>query len=152
MLSENSKKKLQKLAGIIVENLRLVPDPSGRSDANTLSWYVEEYLLNLLSNIVNTLDTTLSAQGYTVAISQGNTKMQENSLVTKIIISSPNKQHQEYLITAIANFEQGTSTSVSVSNSSITQKFDLASHHKGTDVNTFIQNVVTNIFNSLQKL
>lgn len=151
MLSEINKIKLQKLAGIILENLTLVPDPSGRSDANTLSWFMEEYLLKLSSNIINSLDNTLSSNGFTVAISQGNTRMQENSLATKLIIYNGSSQ-QEYLVTAIVNFEQGANTSVSITNNGLTQKFDLTSHHKGVDVNTFIQNVVNNISNSLKKL
>lgn len=152
MISKDNKYRFKQLAGIIQEGVRLVSDAAGRSDNNTLSYYVEEYLLNTCSMIITRLDQVLSNNGYHVAISQGNTKMQENSLATKIIVSSPGKndQSKEYLITAMVNFEQGANTAFSVSHGGLTEKFNLNSKHTSNDVALFSQEIITYFSNSLK--
>jgi len=152
MISENSKYNFKRLAGILSEGLTLVPDPSGRSDIGTLSFYVEEYMLNISSVIIGQTDQSLSQNGYKVAISQGNTKMHENTLATKLIISSlaKNAQAKEYVLTTIVNFEQGGNTAVSVSHNSLTEQFNLNSQHTGADVQLFVKEIITHISNSLK--
>ncbi len=151
MISNKAKINYKRLAGIITENLKLIPDASGRSGRNTLSWYVEEYLLNLSVLIINSLDKTLSANEFRVAISQSNTIMQTNSLATKILITYPeNNKTKEYLLTLLVNFEQGAGTSLSITTDKLTDKFDLSSHHSEDDVNSFVTNAVNHISNSLR--
>lgn len=152
MISENSKYNFKRLAGIISEGLTLVPDPSGRSDKGTLSYYVEEYMLNITSVIISQLDQNLTSEGYKVAISQGNTKMQENVLATKLIISSNGRasNSKEYVLTTLVNFEQGGNTAVSVSHNSLTEQFNLNSKHTWSDVQLFVKEIITHISNSLK--
>lgn len=154
MISESSKSNFRRLAGIITEGITLVPDPSGRSDKNTFSYFAEEFLLNLCSIIISSLDNYVTQNGLgTVSISQGSTKMQQNALVTKLFIANNQSQvkPQEYLFTAIINFAGETNTSLSVTHNGINQPFSLTSHHQGNDINTFVKDVVTYIANSINK-
>lgn len=146
MISEQSKNRLKHLAGLISENLKLVPDISGRSDKNTLSWFVEEYILNISNIIINSIDLSLSQSGYRVAISKSNTKMQKNSLSALLIVNNDKK----YMFTAMVNFEQGANTSVSISHNQMIEQFNLNSHHSLNDINLFIKEIVNYITNSLK--
>lgn len=152
MLSESFKNRNKRLAGILAEELKLIPDPSGRSDKNTFSWYAEEYLLNLCSVIISSLDHNFSHNGFTVAISQQSTKMQQNTLVTKLTIKSGDlhKNNKDYLLTAMLNFSESANTTITISHDALTQSFNLNTQHSGNDINILIREIITYISNSLK--
>ena len=134
MISRNSKKRIQDLAGIIInENVSLIPSPEGRSGPNTLSWFVEQYIINMAEEIISQVDKKSSTIGNKLAISQGKTKMQENSFST-ILISG----NEEILFTILVNFNQDASTSVSFND----EQFILKSHHSASDLNSFIMQII----------
>jgi hypothetical protein len=152
MISDKGRYNFKRLAGLLNEELKLIPDPSGRSDRNTLSFYVEEYILNLSTNLITQIDNVMNQNGYVVSISQSSTKMQENSLATKIIISSNQAQAQskEFLFTALVNFDESSNTAISISHNSLTQQFNLNTRHLANDIALLSQEVVTHILNQLK--
>jgi len=57
MLNENKILRLKKLAGLLNEDTVIFSASGGRSDKDTLGYYIEDYLINLSSQFVSTLDS-----------------------------------------------------------------------------------------------
>lgn len=132
MISHSSKNRFQSLAGILKENVSLIPSTEGRSDQGTLSWFVEQYIIGLCEKIITNVDDKTTEIGSEIAISQSSTKMNENSFSTILIYDN-----KKILLTALVNFNQNASTSISVNN----KQFILKTHHSAIDVNTLIEDV-----------
>ena len=146
ILSESFKNRLKNLAGIVNE-IKLIPDDtSGRSNPNTLSWFTEEYLLNLSSIIITSLDNSLKNNGINLAISQGNTKIQQNTVVTKLIVNNT----INLLFTALVAFNSGANTVITISiPGGNTQQFNLNAQHTESAVNDLVQEIITYVQNIL---
>lgn len=146
MFKEENKNRLKFLAGINVinENVSLVANTAGRSDSNTLSFYVEGYLLNLTELIINTIEDVLKNKGIQISISKKNTKISENSIATQLIINN-----REFLLTLLVSFEQGSNTSASLTSNGQTENFNLNSQHNNNDVNLFIKEIVQRLLGVL---
>lgn len=158
MLTENYKNRLQKLSGIeksiIQEEVTLVAN-LGRSDKDTLSWFGEEYLLNLGSSIISILDNDVKKeQNLTLLMSKSSTKMAENTLVTKLIIQqiTPNSEKIEYvfILTLNVQYEKNSNTLGTITFKGITNNFNLSSKHSKTDLDLFKQELINNILNTFK--
>ena len=154
-LTESYKNRLKSLAGVkfLTENINLTAN-SGRSDAETLSWYVEQYLLKLGGDILTQLDNSIkSNQNSTLILSKSSTKISSNSLIISIMIEKTNpdgtKQEDEFMLTLSVNIDTDSNTVASITYKSITNKVNLNSKHSDADLEKFKAEVVDNIINSV---
>lgn len=150
MISDSNKNRLKNLAGIFCENIHLVPEASGRSEKGTLSWYVEEYLINIGMIVINNLDKAIISRGGKLSINQSDTKMQENSFSTKLIAESGGKKII-FILSFLVNFAESSNTSASVYHDELTEKFNLNSKHSLSDINLLsgeITNYISNLINT----
>ena len=151
IISEQYKNNLKRLAGLIKENVQFKAI-QGRSDSGTLSWYSEEYILNLAEKIVNSLDSQVSNSGkLLLEISKSSTKIASNTFVTKLTIKKIDGSSEplEFLLTVAVNFEQNSNTAVSVTIKGVTSKFTMNSKHSAEDLESLNSQVVNSFLNSL---
>jgi len=159
MISEGYKKRLMELSGaiprsVINENVKLTAG-QGRSGAGTLSWYAEEYLLNLGSIVLTKLDESIQKElNMKLSMSRSSTKMVSNSLVTKLIVDGTSKSGQkinpEFVLTINVNFEQGGNTAGTITYQGTTDTFNLNSKHSESDMSLFIGEMVNHILNTIR--
>lgn len=153
MLSELYRNKLKNLAGIVKEDVTLVAT-DGRSDEKTLSWYAEEYLLSLSSDVINELDKAVKSEpSLTLSISRGASKMVSNTLVTKLIINgnaNGKTIDDEFILTLSVNLEQNANTTASITTKGITNHLNLNSKHSAEDLNKFRAEISEYILNSIK--
>jgi len=154
-LSEVYKKRLKELSGVFLnENVKLTSN-QGRSGAGTLSWYAEEYLLNLGSTILTELDESIQQElNMKLSMSKSSTKMVSNSLVTKLFVDGSSEAGQpinpEFTITLNVNFEQGGNTAGTVTYMGTTDTFNLNSKHSESDMTLFIGGMVSHVLNTIK--
>lgn len=154
-ISEGYKKRLQELSGTFInEGVKLTAN-NGRSGSGTLSWYTEEYLLNLGSIIISNLDNSIQQElNMKLSMSKSSTKMVVNSLVTKLIVEGVSGNGQrispEFVLTFNVNFEQNANTSGTVTYKGVTDTFNLGSKHSESDMSLFINEVVSHILNTIK--
>jgi hypothetical protein len=154
MISKKYKNNLKRLAGLITENVEFEAT-QGRSEPETLSWYSEEYILNLSERIVNDLDSNISQKGnYNLEISRSSTKISSNTLSTKLNINNLNNStdKKEFLLTISVNFEQSSNTVVSITIKGVTNKFTMNSKHSASDLENLKNEAVEYFLNSLNLL
>jgi len=138
IISKKYKNNLQRLAGLVQENIEF-NSTNGRSETGTLSWYAEEYILNLAKQIVNSLDIEISkVEGSILQISKSNTNQIEEPV--------------EFLLTISVNFEQNSNTSLSVTLKGVTNKFTMNSKHSLSDLENLKNEVINSFLNSLTLL
>ena len=137
MINENTKKRIKFLAGLLKEEIRLISSSSkGRSDAGTLNYYIEQYLLDISSRILNSLQDKYSD----FKIDSSSTKIYQNTLILKFYV-----RNNDFLLTAIVSPDNNHNTSVSISNNGKTEKFNLNSKHNFNDTELFIQEIVDRV-------
>lgn len=136
MINESYKNRIKLLAGLN-EEIRLVSSSSnGRSDSGTLGYYVEQYLLDLTSQILNTINSKYS----NIQIDRSSTKITENTVITSFII-----ENKKFLMTSVVVFEKNSNTSVSITNDGKTEEFNLSSKHSNSDIKLFMQEILSRI-------
>ena len=146
-LSEIYKNRLKTLAGLS-EDISLKAT-NGRSESGTFSWYAEEYLLNLATNIINTLDHAIQNEHTNnLSISKSASKMVSNSLVTKLIVTG--QATDEYIFSLTADFQKAGATVASITSKGITNHLTLNSTHSAEDIKSFTQNIVEYFLNSVK--
>ncbi len=136
MLQSNTKKRFQELAGLLNEGIKLVSNNPNSNNEGTLGFFVERYLLHITSLIL----TGLKNKYPNLQINESDTKISENNLVVKFQINGKN-----LLLTSIVSYEQGSNTSVSITNEGKTEKFNLNSKHSSKDVELFIKEITERI-------
>jgi len=134
MLTENAKYRYQQLAGVLQEEIKLISSNQGRSDVGTLGFYVEQYLLDITSKILNAIKNKFGG----IEITPNSTKISENTLVVKFKV-----KNNDFLLTSIVSFEQNANTSTSITSSGKTEKFNLNSKHSQNDIELFIQEILS---------
>ena len=127
----------------------------GRSGTGTLSWYAEEYLLNLGSIVLTNLDGAVQNElKMKLAMSKSSTKMVSNSLVTKLIVDgvteNGKKVDSEFVLTFNVNFEQNGNTAGTVTYKGTTDTFNLNSKHSESDMTLFISEIVNHVLNTIK--
>lgn len=154
-ISEGYKKRLMQLSGNFINEVVKLTATQGRSGAGTLSWYAEEYLLNLGSIVLTNLDNAVQQElNMKLAMSKGATKMVANSLATKLFVHGNSKEGQtinsEFILTLNVNFEQGSNTAGTVSYKGTTDTFNLNSKHSESDMTLFTSEIVNHILNTIK--
>lgn len=153
IISEKYKKNLKRLAGLVQENIEFKTTTNGRSENGTLSWYAEEYILNLSEQIVNSLDSEISKiEGSVLQISESSTKISSNTFITKLNVKSNNIEPVEFLLSVSVNFEQNSNTAISITVKGITNKFTMNSKHSLSDLDGLKLETVNSFLNSLSLL
>ncbi len=154
MINESLKNRLKKLAGILLEDEVILSSSTGRSDDGTLSWYSEDYLLELGSKILTELDDIIEKdENLTLKLLKSSTKMTANSLFVNIIVSGivgEKNVDEEFDLTLTVQFSQDSNTVASISYRGVTNRFNLNSKHSSEDLNMFISEIVDNIINSIK--
>lgn len=154
IISEQYKNNLKRLAGLVQENIEFKAT-KGRSESGTLSWYAEEYILNVAEQIVNALDAQVSkTEGSVLQISESATKIAANTFSTKLNIKNANSNEGlvEFLLTVSVNFEQNSNTVISVTTKGVTNKFTMNSKHSLSDLEGLKNESINSFLNSLALL
>ena len=154
IISKKYKNNLQRLAGLVQENIEFKAT-KGRSEQGTLSWYAEEYLLNLAQQIVNSLDIEISKEeGTVLQISESATKIASNTFTTKLTVKNTNTNAKpvEFLLAIAVNFEQNSNTAISVTLKGVTNKFTMNSKHSSSDLVNLKNEAINSFLNSLTLL
>lgn len=151
-LSESYKKRIAELAGL-KEEITLTAN-TGRSDEDTLSWYVEQYLLKLGGDVLTYLDGFIKSKPESnLILSKSTTKISSNTLVINIMIEKTEKDGKKeefpFMIVFSVNVETDSNTTASVTYKSVTNKFNLNSKHSDDDLEKFKNEIVDNIINSI---
>jgi hypothetical protein len=155
-LSESYKRRIMKLSGARIDEDVTLTASQGRSDSGTLSWYAEEYLLNLGSSTLTALDDAVKKElGMKLAMSKSFTKMVSNSLVTKLFVQKEGEsganEGYEFLLSLNVNFEQGGNTSSTITYKGTTDALNLNSKHSGDDLSIFITEIINHILNIVRR-
>lgn len=151
ILSENYKNNLKRLAGLIKENIEFSAT-QGRSEHGSLSWYCEEYILNVSAQIVNSLDSEISKmEDLELEISKSSTKLSSNTFSTKLNVKPISNPQNiiEFLLTVSVNFEKGSETDITVTTKGVTNKFTMNSKHSLSDLKNIISQTVSSFLNSM---
>lgn len=136
MINEEFKNRIKLLAGLN-EDIRLISSQNnGRSDSGTLGYYIEQYLLDITSKILNSIKLKYND----LQIDSSSTKITENTLVLKFKI-----KNSDFLLTSLVSFESNSNTSVSISNNGKTEKFNLNSKHNSGDIELFIKEIIERV-------
>lgn len=136
MINEEFKHRIQLLAGLNEEINLISSADTGRSEAGTLGYYIEQYLLDITSKILNSIKLKYSD----LQIDSSSTRLSENTLILKFKI-----KNNDFLLTSLVSFESNSNTSVSISNNGKTEKFNLNSKHNFNDVKLFIKEIVDRV-------
>jgi hypothetical protein len=151
IISENYKNNLKRLAGLLKENVQFKAI-EGRSEAGTLSWYSEEYILNISEQIVNLLDSEIAEMNdLKLEISKSSTKISQNTFTTKLNIKNVSNPNNiiEFLLSVSVNFEQNSNTAISVTTKGVTNKFTMNSKHSLADIENIVNQTVSSFMNSI---
>ena len=153
LLNEEYKQRIQQLAGILSEDVALKAT-SGRSDAGTLSWYAEQYLLRIGGEILSLLDNEVEKNpNLILSLSKSSTRIMSNSLVIKLIIEGNIKGRavkEEFNLVLSVNIETDSNTVASVVYKGFSNKSNLSSKHSSKDLDLFKNEVVENIISSIE--
>ncbi len=148
MLTSNTIQRGKYLAGIIIKENVELQSSVGRSDAGTLSYFIEEYLLGLGTLTLNKIDSLVTKNNAVqLSISYSNTKISQNSLTIKIIADSST----EFILNFMVKFESDSSTTVAISNDGIVDNFNLNSKHKKEDLELLANSIANYILYRLKK-
>jgi hypothetical protein len=154
MINESLKNRLKKLAGILNEDNIKLSSSTGRSGEETLSFYSEDYLLNLGSKILTNLDNRIQEEeNLILQMSQSSTKINANSLFIKLNIVGDYKQiklNEEFELTLTVQFSDNSNTIVAIDYKGLINKFNLNSKHSSEDLKKFEYEIVENILNSIK--
>ena len=151
IISENYKNNLKRLAGLLKESVQFKAI-KGRSEIGTLSWYLEEYILNVSEKIVNSLDSEINGiDNLELEISRSSTKIASNTFVTKLNVKNINNPNNiiEFLLSVSVNFEQNSNTAISVTVKGVTNKFTMNSKHSASDLDNIVNQTVSSFINSI---
>jgi hypothetical protein len=154
MISESYKNRIKFLSGILKEdNIELKSD-TGRSDKDTLGWFSEDYLLNLGSDILTSIDDEIEKdKSLNLKLLKSSTKINSNSLFINININGifeekPIDENFDLVLTV--QFANDSNTVASINFKGIISRFNLNSKHSSKDLELFKNEIIDNIFNSLK--
>lgn len=154
IISENYKRRLRELSGNIIQEIKLNAI-SGRSGQNSLGYYVEEYLLNLVEKILNEIDQKIkNEQFYNLVIFQNETKISNNSLTTSFeienILNKNDIKKIKFILTTMVQIESGCNTVSLLKYETVNDEFNLESKHSEKDIEDYINEITIRIFNVIK--
>lgn len=153
-ISESYINRLQKLSGIILEKIELRAS-SGRSEEGTLSYFIEDYILNIGENFINLLDIEVNKNNSLVLeIQNGSIKISQNSLVIPFKIKNTENPNDikitDYSLSIFVNIESSGNTVATLKYGTLNDEFNLQSKHSFKDVSDFIGEIIQRTMNVQQ--
>ena len=150
IISEIYKSRLRELSGIVNE-LELKAT-SGRSGVNTLSYFVEEYLLNLGGMLLDILNKkTEENTNKNFKINQSENKISNNSLFIsfqiKDLTDKNNVKEINFNLNLLVKIESNSNTVAILKYENVNDEFNLQSKHSEEDIQDFINEITTRVFN-----
>lgn len=151
MISESYKNRIKKLSGIRLTEIE-IKAISGRSDKNTMSFFIEEYLINLSEIFLEKLKKEiLNIENIKLEIDKTNNKISNNSILinfkTQDQTDINNIKEINFSINFIVKIESGSNTVAILKHDNIIDEFNLQSKHSNNDIQDFLDEIVTRIFN-----
>jgi len=151
IISETYKNRIQKLSGIIINEIELKAT-SGRSGNNTFGFYVEEYLLNLGGIFLEKLKKTISEnQNKQLEIKKTDNKISNNSLFINFQIEDltdkNNIQELDFSLNVMVKIETNSNTVAILKYKNINDEFNLQSKHSEEDFNDFLNEIINRTIN-----
>jgi len=150
IISEIYKSRLRELSGIVNEiELKAT---SGRSGVNTLSYFVEEYLLNLGGMLLDILNKkTEENTNKNFKINQSENKISNNSLFIsfqiKDLTDKNNVKEINFNLNLLVKIESNSNTVAILKYENVNDEFNLQSKHSEEDIQDFINEITTRVFN-----
>jgi hypothetical protein len=150
IISETYKSRLRELSGIVNEiELKAT---SGRSGVNTLSYFVEEYLLNLGGMILDILNKkTEENPNKNFKINQPENKISNNSLFMSFQIEDltdkNNVKEINFNLNLLVKLESNSNTVAILKYENVNDEFNLQSKHYEQDIQDFLNEITTRVFN-----
>jgi hypothetical protein len=150
IISEIYKSRLRELSGIVNEiELKAT---SGRSGVNTLSYFVEEYLLNLGGMLLDVLNKkTEENPNKNFKINQSENKISNNSLFMsfqiKDLTDKNNVKEINFNLNLLVKLESNSNTVAILKYENVNDEFNLQSKHSEEDIQDFINEITTRVFN-----
>jgi len=150
IISETYKSRLRELSGIVNEiELKAT---SGRSGVNTLSYFVEEYLLNLGGMLLDVLNKkTEENPNKNFKINQSENKISNNSLFMsfqiKDLTDKNNVKEINFNLNLLVKLESNSNTVAILKYENVNDEFNLQSKHSEEDIQDFINEITTRVFN-----
>lgn len=150
-LSESYKKRLKSLSGIRLTEVELKA-VSGRSEKGTLSFYVEEYILNVGETFLNALKERAGQDGsVSKKIIPNTIKISQNSLLIPFeVIDDQNPedvQKTNFSLSISVNLESDSNTMAVLKYGTLNDEFNLQSKHSQKDVSDFVNEMVNRVLN-----
>lgn len=151
MISESYKNRIKKLSGIRLTEIE-IKAISGRSDKNTMSFFIEEYLINISEIFLEKLKKEiLNIENIKLEIDKTNNKISNNSILinfkTQDQTDINNIKEINFSINFIVKIESGSNTVAILKHDNIIDEFNLQSKHSNNDIQDFLDEIVTRIFN-----
>lgn len=150
IISETYKSRLRELSGIVNEiELKAT---SGRSGVNTLSYFVEEYLLNLGGILLDILNKkTEENPNKNFKINQPENKISNNSLFMSFQIEDltdkNNVKEINFNLNLLVKLESNSNTVAILKYENVNDEFNLQSKHSEQDIQDFLNEITTRVFN-----
>lgn len=150
-LSESYKKRIKLLSGLPLNEVKMIAT-SGRSEKDTIGFYIEEYLLNLGGVFLTELDSKIKKdENKTLRLYQEKTKIAQNSLMMYFEVVdnvNPNDVKKiDFLLNMMVKLESNSNTSATLEYSTLNDEFNLQSKHSAQDVKDFISEIISRILN-----
>lgn len=150
IISKTYKNRLRELSGIVNEiELKAT---SGRSGVNTLSYFVEEYLLNLGGMLLDILNKkTEENPNKNFKINQPENKISNNSLFMSFQIEDltdkNNVKEINFNLNLLVKLESNSNTVAILKYENVNDEFNLQSKHSEQDIQDFLNEITTRVFN-----
>ena len=150
IISETYKSRLRELSGIVNEiELKAT---SGRSGVNTLSYFVEEYILNLGGMLLDILNKkTKENPNKNFKINQSENKISNNSLSMSFQIEDltdkNNVKEINFNLNLLVKLESNSNTVAILKYENVNDEFNLQSKHSEEDIQDFLNEITTRVFN-----
>ena len=150
IISKTYKSRLRELSGIVNEiELKAT---SGRSGVNTISYFVEEYLLNLGGMLLDILNKkTEENPNKNFKINQPENKISNNSLFMSFQIEDltdkNNVKEINFNLNLLVKLESNSNTVAILKYENVNDEFNLQSKHSEQDIQDFLNEITTRVFN-----
>jgi hypothetical protein len=150
-LSENYKSRLKSLSGIKLDEIQLKA-VSGRSEKGTLSYFVEEYILEIGESFINRIESESKKIPKTVfLLEQGSVNISKNLLLINFSLVDESNQNDvkktNFSLSISVNLESSSNTVAILRYGTLNDEFNLQSKHSPKDVSDLIDEIVTRALN-----
>lgn len=151
MISESYRKRIKTLSGIQFNEVELKAT-SGRSEKNTLSFYVEEYLLNLGGIFLDELKNKVSENpNKELKLESSNNKISNNSLLINFSLKDNTDQNNieeiKFNLSFVVKLESNSNTVGILKYENLNDEFNLQTKHSENDLKDFINEICIRIIN-----